>query len=90
MICNAIDNFKFHVCAATNTGVSDMANGGQVLMEAATFVAVHNWLAELSSVDHKGYNDALIKRTSAQSTTNNSVKECVSRHGSQRNMFGFS
>lgn len=39
-----------------------MANGGQVLMEAATYVAVHNWLAELSTVDHKGYNDALIKR----------------------------
>eukprot|EP00775_Hariotina_reticulata_P005600 gene5600-5838_t len=43
-------------------GVSDMANGGQVLLEAATFAAVNNWLTELSTVDHKGYNDALITR----------------------------
>eukprot|EP00775_Hariotina_reticulata_P013223 gene13223-13354_t len=40
-------------------GVSDIANGGQVLLEAGTFAAVRDWLAELGTVDHKGYNEAL-------------------------------
>jgi len=36
-----------------------MAHGGQVLMEAATFAGVQNWLTELAIVDHKGYNEQL-------------------------------
>eukprot|EP00775_Hariotina_reticulata_P004431 gene4431-4686_t len=41
-------------------GVSDVANGGQVLLESNTFSAVQDWLAELGTIDHKGYNDKLI------------------------------
>eukprot|EP00878_Enallax_costatus_P033120 GHUV01036507.1.p1 GENE.GHUV01036507.1~~GHUV01036507.1.p1 ORF type:complete len:715 (+),score=212.45 GHUV01036507.1:3-2147(+) len=39
--------------------VSDMAHGGQVLMEANTFAVVRNRLTELGTVDHKGYSDKL-------------------------------
>eukprot|EP00775_Hariotina_reticulata_P005596 gene5596-5834_t len=59
-------------------GVSDMANGGQVLLEAATFAAVHNWLTELSTVDHKGYNDALIKRV-AENPSNQDKRMWLAR-----------
>eukprot|EP00878_Enallax_costatus_P019307 GHUV01020367.1.p1 GENE.GHUV01020367.1~~GHUV01020367.1.p1 ORF type:complete len:869 (+),score=259.19 GHUV01020367.1:252-2609(+) len=39
--------------------VSDMANGGQVLLEANTFAVVRDRLTELGTVDHRGYNDKL-------------------------------
>lgn len=39
--------------------VCDMANGGQVLLEAVTFNAVRDRLTELGQVDHNGYNDSL-------------------------------
>eukprot|EP00775_Hariotina_reticulata_P007249 gene7249-7462_t len=41
-------------------GVSEAANGGQVLLEAATFDAVRDRLTELAIVDHNGYNDKLM------------------------------
>ncbi|WIA32818.1 hypothetical protein OEZ86_006000 [Tetradesmus obliquus] len=40
--------------------VSDMANGGQVLLDACCFADVRNRLTELGTVDHKGYNDKLL------------------------------
>lgn len=40
--------------------VSDMANGGQILMESRTAEGVHDWLSDLGCVDHKGYNDKLL------------------------------
>ncbi|KAF6255371.1 hypothetical protein COO60DRAFT_215437 [Scenedesmus sp. NREL 46B-D3] len=40
--------------------VSDMANGGQILLEACCFADVRNRLTELGTVDHKGYNDKLL------------------------------
>jgi hypothetical protein len=39
-------------CAA----VSDMANGGQVLLDSSTFQGVRDRLTELSTVDARGYN----------------------------------
>lgn len=39
--------------------VCDLANGGQVLLEAVTFSAVRDRLTELGQVDHNGYNDTL-------------------------------
>eukprot|EP00775_Hariotina_reticulata_P011160 gene11160-11310_t len=41
-------------------GVSELAHGGQVLLEAATFEAVRDRLSELGIVDHKGYYDKLL------------------------------
>jgi len=46
-------------------GVSDVANGGQVLLEHNTFCAVQDWLGELGTIDQKGYNDRLIMNQSA-------------------------
>eukprot|EP00775_Hariotina_reticulata_P007361 gene7361-7572_t len=40
-------------------GVSEMAVGGQILLEAQVFAAICDWLEELGSVDHRGYNDRL-------------------------------
>ncbi|KAI8476209.1 MAG: hypothetical protein J3K34DRAFT_271511 [Monoraphidium minutum] len=37
--------------------VSDMANGGQVLLDAATFERIKDSQEELGAVDHHGYND---------------------------------
>eukprot|EP00878_Enallax_costatus_P015458 GHUV01016192.1.p1 GENE.GHUV01016192.1~~GHUV01016192.1.p1 ORF type:complete len:446 (+),score=127.76 GHUV01016192.1:4890-6227(+) len=37
--------------------VSEMANGGQILFDASTAVAVRDRLAELGGVTHKGYNE---------------------------------
>eukprot|EP00775_Hariotina_reticulata_P005277 gene5277-5512_t len=55
------DNCSITACALFELakGVSEMANGGQVLAEAATFEGVRNWLTELAIVDHKGYNEQL-------------------------------
>eukprot|EP00775_Hariotina_reticulata_P010840 gene10840-10996_t len=41
-------------------GVSEIANGGQVLLEAVTFAGVQDRVIELGAVDHRGYNDQLI------------------------------
>lgn len=40
--------------------VSDMGNGGQVLIDHSTTMAARDWLGILGGVDHKGYNDQLI------------------------------
>lgn len=40
-----------------------MANGGQILLELATATAVREWLTDLGSVDHKGYNDKLLLKS---------------------------
>lgn len=42
--------------------VSDFGNGGQVLIDAATFDQVKDRLQELGAVDHYGYNDRLLVR----------------------------
>lgn len=42
-----------------SAAVSDMANGGQVLLEANTFNGVKNRLTEVGTIDHRGYNDKL-------------------------------
>lgn len=39
-----------------------MANGGQILLESGTAGVVREWLTELGGVDHKGYNDKLLRR----------------------------
>jgi hypothetical protein len=53
-----------------------MAHGGQVLMEAATFAGVRNWLTELAIVDHKGYNEQL---ASSAGDTQRSTQHAVNR-----------
>jgi len=52
-------------CFVIAAGVAQLANAGEVLLEAATFAAVGDWLADLSSVDQNGYNDKLVGRTTA-------------------------
>jgi hypothetical protein len=42
--------------------VSDLGNGGQVLIDSATFDQVKDRLQELGAVDHYGYNDRLLVR----------------------------
>ncbi|KAF8059749.1 CSN6 [Scenedesmus sp. PABB004] len=41
-------------------GISELAHGGQVLLDAATCAGVRDRLAELGGVDHRGYNDATL------------------------------
>lgn len=41
------------------TAVSDMANGGQVLLDGPSFEGIRDRLTELGTVDHRGYNDKL-------------------------------
>eukprot|EP00775_Hariotina_reticulata_P004663 gene4663-4916_t len=40
--------------------VSDMANGGQIILEMGCFEGMKDNLTELGTVDHKGYNDHLL------------------------------
>jgi hypothetical protein len=40
--------------------VSNLAHGGQVLMEGTTFAAVHGFLGELGALDARGYNHKLL------------------------------
>lgn len=51
-----------HADLPHTAGVSDMANGGQVLLDEPTCAAVREWLAELGLVDHAGYNDQWFMR----------------------------
>eukprot|EP00775_Hariotina_reticulata_P011064 gene11064-11220_t len=46
-------------------GVSDIANGGQVLLDEATCDAIRDRLPELGCIDHKGFNDKLLGSTAA-------------------------
>ena len=41
----------------TPPAVSEMANGGQILFDGSTAVAVRDRLAELGGVTQKGYNE---------------------------------
>jgi hypothetical protein len=39
--------------------VSELAHGGQVLLEGSTFQGIRDRLTELGTVDARGYNDKL-------------------------------
>lgn len=41
----------------TAAGVSDLAHGGQILLDRLTFSGIRDRLTELGGVDHRGYND---------------------------------
>jgi hypothetical protein len=43
----------------TPEAVSDMANGGQVLVDSVTFDGIRDH-RDLAAVDHHGYNDTLL------------------------------
>jgi hypothetical protein len=54
-----------HAPSLVPTVVSDLANGGQVLLDAETFERVKGDRA-LSAVDQHGYNDALVASRAAR------------------------
>jgi hypothetical protein len=41
--------------------LSDVANGGQILLDEATFSLVKNSLAVLGTVNDSGYDDAMLQ-----------------------------
>lgn len=54
---------RFHLCRFIATAVSDMAHGGQILLESGTATSIRDWLTDLGGVDHKGYNDKLLLKS---------------------------
>jgi hypothetical protein len=46
--------------------VSNLASGGQVLMDAATFDSIKGVLGMLGTLDHRGYNDKLLNKKHRQ------------------------
>lgn len=47
-------------CCHVVPGVSDLAHGGQVLLDSVTFAGIRDRLTELGGVDHRGYNDITV------------------------------
>lgn len=84
--CNLLSMCSYWLCGtsaskqntcvfAVSAAVSDIANGGQVLLEANTFHIVRNRLTELGTVDHRGYNDKL--RASASRAVMKQQTSCL-------------
>lgn len=67
LVCHAFSS-RLWLLSCVATAVSDMANGGQVLMESSTADVVRAWLTDLGAVDHKGYNDKLLTKSSRNHT----------------------
>jgi hypothetical protein len=42
--------------------VSDLGNGGQVLIDGPTFEQIKDRVQDLGAVDHYGYNDRMLVR----------------------------
>lgn len=56
-------------CAA----VSDMAHGGQVLLDARCFAGIRDRLTELGGVDHRGYNDVRLAQATRSAMRQHSL-----------------
>jgi hypothetical protein len=57
-----VDTLPCKICPAAAELVSDVANGGQVLIDEPTFLLVKDSLSLLGTVSEAGYDDRMLQR----------------------------